>query len=300
MFKFAPVGSLGPHLAFGFHAARSHSIVDMRECLIVTPEIFELVQALRSRLASLLDRPGEMHVTQTLTGFDLAFRSSMRASAQLGEKLARAVAELAVARIVFNGTLLMETAAPQVAFGAVRVKLPPHGFLQPTKTGEVALQSHVGKILARAKHIADLFCGCGTFSLPLAKAARVYAIDEDRAMTAALIEAAKTHGQQGLGLKPIAVERRDLFKLPMQAAELERFDGLVLDPPRAGAQAQIQVLARSQVPSIAYVSCNPSSFARDAAILTKAGYSLGLVTPIDQFLWSSHIELVAGFSRGRH
>jgi 23S rRNA (uracil1939-C5)-methyltransferase len=144
-----------------------------------------------------------------------------------------------------------------------------------------------------AKTIADLFCGIGTFSLALAQQGRVHAVEREPVMLDALAVAAKATQ----GLKPVTTERRDLFKLPLTPQELNKFDAVVLDPPRAGAEAQARQLARSKVPRLAYVSCDASSFARDTKILIDGGYRIGPVTPVDQFLWSSHIELVAAFER---
>jgi 23S rRNA (uracil1939-C5)-methyltransferase len=148
------------------------------------------------------------------------------------------------------------------------------------------------EIVGRAKMVLDLFSGCGTFALALARKARVHAVEQDAPALAALAQAAKSSG-----LKPVTTEVRDLFKLPMTPGELAGYDAAVLDPPRAGAHAQAQMLAKSAVPAIAYVSCDAASFARDAALLVAGGYKIGPVTPIDQFLWSSHIELVGSFER---
>jgi 23S rRNA (uracil1939-C5)-methyltransferase len=276
----------------GFHAVKSHEIVDMRECLILTRGLFALAQQLRTRFG-FLKAPADLHVTDTLTGFDLGIRSPQKLTPQMRVDLAGAVAGLDIARVTFNNALVLESAAPQVDVGGVRVHLPPYAFLQSTAEGEAALQDRVMKIVGKAKTVADLFAGCGTFALPLARKARVHAVEQDKAALAALAEAAK-----GPGLKPITTETRDLFKLPLTPVELKAFDAVVLDPPRAGAEGQAVQLAKSPVPAIAYVSCNAASFARDAAHLTAGGYKIGPVTPIDQFLWSSHIELVAGFTRG--
>jgi 23S rRNA (uracil1939-C5)-methyltransferase len=279
----------------GFFAAKSHSIVDMRECRVVIPEIFALVQALRQRL-DFLRGPTEIHVTASLTGFDLAFRSTQKISPALAVQMAKAAVGLHIARIIFNNRLLLETAIPQVEEGGVRVNLPPHAFLQSSLAAEAESQQRVLEIARRtpAKRIVDLFAGLGTFALPLARTAKVHAVEQNASALAALAEAAK-----GPGLKPVSTEVRDLFKLPLSPSELNAHDMVVLDPPRAGALAQIQALARSEVPAIAYVSCDAESFARDAALLVAAGYEIGTITPIDQFLWSSHIELVAGFARSK-
>jgi 23S rRNA (uracil1939-C5)-methyltransferase len=182
---------------------------------------------------------------------------------------------------------------PSVRFGKAGVLLPLESFLQPTCEGEDALLAKVREALKKAKSIADLFSGCGTFALPLAERARVHAVELDRAALGALSMAARATQ----GLKPITTEARDLFKNPLSGAELKPFEGVLLDPPRAGALAQIRALAVSSVPRISYVSCNAESFARDARILVNGGYKMGAVTPVDQFLWSSHIELVAAFAR---
>jgi 23S rRNA (uracil1939-C5)-methyltransferase len=284
VFKFA-------NGAIGFHAAKSHSIVDMRECLVLTPGLFGLVQKLRTRLA-FLKQPAETHITETLTGFDLALRSPQKLLPRLTADMAEAAVGLNIARIVFNKDLLLESAAPEVDEGGVRIKLPPHVFLQPTREGEAALQARVLEIVGKAKTVADLFAGLGTFALPVAKKAKVHAVEQDAPALAALAAAAKMPN-----LKPVTTEVRDLFKLPLTPGELNAYDAVVLDPPRAGAEAQVRTLAKSKAPRIAYVSCDAASFARDAALLIAGGYRIGRVTPIDQFLWSSHIELVAGFSR---
>jgi 23S rRNA (uracil1939-C5)-methyltransferase len=276
----------------GFHAAQSHTIVDMRECLVLTPGLFGLVQKLRSRLA-FLKEPAEIHITESLTGFDLAVRSPQKLNATITAHMAEAAAGLNIARITFNAALVLENAAPEVDEGGARVKLPPQVFLQSTREGEAALQARVREIAGKAKSICDLFAGVGTFALALAKAAKVHAVEQDAPALAALAAAAKSPG-----LKPVTTEVRDLFKLPLTPGELHAYDAAVLDPPRAGAEAQARTLAKSRVSAIAYVSCDAASFARDAALLIAGGYRIGPVIPIDQFLWSSHIELVAGFVRG--
>jgi len=263
----------------------------MRECLVLTPGLFDLAQHLRGRLA-FLTQPAEIHATETLSGFDLAFHSPQKPSPSLTADMAKAVDGLNVARVNFNNALMLEQAAPQVEEGGVRVNLPHQAFLQSTGEGETALQLRVLETAGKAKWVADLFAGCGTFALPLARKARVHAVEQDTFALAALAEAARAPG-----LKPVTTEARDLFKLPLTALELKVYDAVVLDPPRAGARAQAAMLAQSKVPAIAYVSCDAASFARDAALLTAGGYKIGPVTPIDQFLWSSHIELVGSFVR---
>lgn len=290
------IKSLAEGLHIGFHAARSHSIVDMHQCEVLTPGLFALVGKLRVALERQMGvgEAAELHVTQTETGFDAAFRWKRNLTPGLTAELSRALAGLGIARLSLNGEIIFETTAPRLTLGTAALLLPPNPFLQSTAEGELALQERVLKIAGKAKKIADLFSGVGTFALPLARKAQVHAVEQDASALAALAAAAKTPG-----LKPVTTEVRDLFKLPLTAAEMSAYDAVVLDPPRAGAEAQARQLAKSKVPVIAYVSCDAASFAHDAAILVGVGYKIGPVTPVDQFLWSSHIELVAGFVRGR-
>jgi 23S rRNA (uracil1939-C5)-methyltransferase len=171
--------------------------------------------------------------------------------------------------------------------------LPPNSFLQSTAESERFLQAYVLQHIGKAKAVTDLFCGIGTFALPLAAQAKVQAFDSDAAMIAALVAASRATK----GLKPLLAERRDLFRRPLMASELNAFDAVVLDPPRAGAAAQAEQLATSKVGRIVYVSCNPASFARDARTLIGAGFTMGPVTPLDQFLWSAQLELAATFEK---
>jgi len=282
-------------VGIGFHAARSHAIVDMRECHVLTPALTALVAGLRELMAALL-REGEgaeLRVSETDSGFDIAIRWKRTDNPATNALIARRAGPLKLARVTANGRTLVELAAPTIRFGKTVVKLPPDAFLQPTRQGEAALQARVLAATKGAKRIADLFAGLGTFALPLAEFARVHAVERDGAMLDALAAAARTTQ----GLKPVTTEKRDLFKEPLIAAELERFDAVVLDPPRAGALAQARALAQSTVGRVAYVSCDPASFARDARILADGGYRMGPVVPVDQFLWSSHIELMAAFAR---
>lgn len=292
VFKF---GKQKVSVMVGFHAARSHEIVDMRECLVLTPSLLALTSDLRRILAGILSdgEKGEVHVTDAENGLDLAFRSPRKLTPALTAAIAQGFAGSQVARIIFNGEILLEQSIPQVAFDGMAVALPPHSFLQSTREGEAALTARVLALAEGAKTIADLFAGMGTFSLPLAHRAKVHAVEQEGEALTALAEAAR----KAKGLKPVTTERRDLFKTPLTPLELNRFDVIVLDPPRAGAEAQVKMLAASKVKRVAYVSCDAGSFSRDAAILAKAGFQAGPVMPVDQFLYSDHIELVAGFAR---
>jgi 23S rRNA (uracil1939-C5)-methyltransferase len=196
-------------------------------------------------------------------------------------------------RITSGRDLLYETATPEVRFARAQVRVPPDAFLQPTREGETALQALVRDATGNAKIIADLFCGCGTFTLPLTEKAQVHAVDADRPMLDALAAGARATP----GLKPVTTERRDLFKHPLAAAELNRYEAVVLDPPRAGALVQAKQVSQSRVPRIAYVSCDAASFARDVRVLIDGGFRLDWIVGVDQFLWSAHVELAAAFSR---
>jgi 23S rRNA (uracil1939-C5)-methyltransferase len=288
------IKSLPEGLHVGFHAARSHTVIDMHHCDVLTSGLFALVAGLRERLEPLfgVGEAAELHVTETDTGFDCALRWRAGLTPALTAALSQALSGLGIARLTMGRDLVFEAAAPKVTLGGAPVILPPNPFLQSTREGEVALQERVLKSAGRAKSVADLFSGVGTFALPLARKTRVHAVEQDKEALAALAQASKSPG-----LKPVTTEARDLFKQPRTAVELGIYDAVVMDPPRAGAEAQARILAKSKVPVVAYVSCDAASFARDAAILLAGGYKIGPVIPIDQFLWSSHIELVAEFIR---
>lgn len=289
------IGKQDGETQVGFHALRAHIIVDMRECLVLTPALLAVAPHLRRLMNSVLrnGQHADAHVAEAENGIDVGFRSKVQLKPALAAALAKAASEMGVIRIVWNGALAFESAAPVVRFGNAVVILPPDAFLQPTGAGETVLRRYVLQAMAGARAIADLFAGCGTFALPLAAQARVHAVEKDAAMLGALLAAAKATS----GLKPVTGARRDLFKVPLNVVELGRYDAVTLDPPRAGAQAQVMQLAKSDVARIAYVSCDAGSFARDARILVGGGYKMGTVIPVDQFLWSEHIELVAAFAR---
>jgi 23S rRNA (uracil1939-C5)-methyltransferase len=234
----------------------------------------------------------ELYVVEADNGFDVSVRG-LAPDAALTAWAARWAAKLDLARITADAEFLALHNAPGVTLGHAAVQLPPEAFLQPTREGEKFLQERVLAAAKGGKRIVDLFCGVGTFALCLAKSARVLAVDADGAALAALAAAARATQR----LKPLSVSKRDLFRSPLMARELAESDVAVLDPPRVGASRQARELALSKVPRIVYVSCNPQSFAREARLLVEGGYRLGTVVPVDQFVWSSHIELVAELSR---
>ncbi len=280
----------------GFHARASDVITQIPDCQLLDPALLqglELVEALAAIGGS---RKGELSVTLTQSGkgLDIAVTGGKPLDGPLRAALARACGNARVARMTWQGETLVLRAPPEQVMGVARVVPPPGAFLQATPEGEMALLSTVRQIVGGAVRVADLFSGCGTFALPLAQQARVHAVEGEAAMIAALDRG----WRQAPGLKQVTTETRDLFRRPLMPDELARFDAVVLDPPRAGAEAQVAELARSGVGRIAYVSCNPVTFARDAARLHAAGYRLGPVQVVDQFRWSGHIELAAGFTRG--
>jgi 23S rRNA (uracil1939-C5)-methyltransferase len=282
-------------VVIGFSAARSHTIVDMQECRVITPDLFRLVQELRELLRRLLQTGEEagISVAETDSGFDLALDLPKKDIARRAMLLAEWARGRNVARISVNGDVAVQISTPTIRIGAADVRLPQSAFLQPSRAGERFLQTAVLRIVQGARCIADLFAGCGTFALVLAQQTRVHAVDSDGEALAALVDAAR----KTAGLKPLTTETRDLFRRPLRPEELNGFDAVVLDPPRAGAIAQAGQIAQSRVPRVTYVSCNPETFARDAAILIKAGFHLTGVEPVDQFLWSKHTELIGAFER---
>ncbi len=279
----------------GFHARASHSIVNMRECRVLTPGLFGLAAPLRAVMGEILNdgENAEVHATEADNGFDLMLRWPRKTSPALVARFARWADRNQVARVLSGSDILVELASPALRIGSATVRLPSGAFLQPTRDGEASLQEGVVDALSGAKTIADLFTGCGTFTFALAPKARIHAVEFEASMLAALSDAVRATPR----LKPVTTEKRDLFKVPLSAKELDRFEAVVLDPPRAGAAPQIGQLAKSKVGRVAYVSCNAESFAADARVLVDAGFQMGNVVPVDQFLWSEHIELMASFTR---
>jgi 23S rRNA (uracil1939-C5)-methyltransferase len=279
-------------MLLGFNQAGSHHIVSIDHCPIASDGIVLRLEDIR-RVAGAIatsSEPFRLTVLETLSGLDLAFEGVKT----VGDRERRAVTQCVlslrgIARVSNDGEILIEPQKPEIDFGGVRVSPPAGGFTQATKEAEEAMAGLVLAALGKAKRVADLFAGSGTFALRIARKAKVHAVEGEEKAVKALDHAARNTQ----GLKPVTVERRDLFRRPLMASELKAYDAVVFDPPRAGAEDQCKELARSGVKTIAAVSCNPVSLARDLAILTAAGYRIRLVTPIDQFLWSAHVEAVA-------
>jgi 23S rRNA (uracil1939-C5)-methyltransferase len=279
----------------GFMAARSHDLVGVSACPLLVPELAAAPDVAR-RIAAVLGRSGkplDIQLTATAGGIDVDVRGHGPASSSRRGALAQLAADCKLARLSVHGDVVAELAPPEVSMGGAVVILPPGGFLQATAAGEAALGALVLEAVGNASRVADLFAGVGPFALRLARSASVLACENDEAALAALDRAAR-HAR---GLRPVTVEARDLFRRPLVGPELADVDAVVMDPPRAGAEAQSRSLAASAVPVVASVSCNPTTFARDARILLDGGYRLVRVTPVDQFLHSAHVELVGTFVR---
>lgn len=282
-------------LDVGFAARNAHHVVGIDRCPILAPALDGAIKAAWAIAEALSPaaKPLDIQATATDGGLDVDVRGSGPIGPQQALALSRIAEQHRLARLTRHGELIARCAAPTVKMGRATVTLPPGAFLQATAAGEAALAGLVDAHLGKVKHVADLFCGVGPFSLRVAGRCRVTAADSDAAAVAALRQAALATS----GLKPIAAETRDLFRRPFVARELAGFDAVVFDPPRQGAQAQAREIAVSKVPLVIAVSCNPATFARDARFLIDGGYRMVSVTPVDQFRFSSHVELVACLRR---
>ncbi len=278
-------------LQVGFSAARAHRIVPIDRCPILAKSLDRALKAAWA-IAEVMDctgKPLDIQVTATDQGLDVDVRGSGTLSAPTISALANVAQRHDLARLTRHDELIAQARQPSLRMGTATVPLPPGAFLQATARAEAVLSQLVLDACGRANHIADLFAGVGTFALRLAGQARVFACDADEPSIAALTRAARSTA----GLKPLHAERRDLVKAPLSAAELNRFDAVVFDPPRQGAQTQSREIAASRVPTVVAVSCSPGTFARDICQLVDGGYRLLSVLPVDQFRYSAHVEIVA-------
>jgi len=284
----------GGRVMIGFSEEKSHAIVDIAECHILDPVLFALVAPLRALLQRLgFKRRGDVHLTLADQGADVLVTNFSPDGLEAAETIIGFCERHGVARFAVDDGLGPETRwEPEpvtVTLGGVGVPLPPGAFLQATRDGEAALVSAVREAVGRPRTTADLFAGLGTFALALP--GKVYAAEGARDAILSLKGAANAQG------RPVFAEHRDLYRRPLTKAELDRFDAIVLDPPRAGARDQAAALASANVASVAYVSCNPASFARDAREMVDQGWQLEWVQPVGQFRWSTHVELAARFVR---
>ncbi|MGL5838765.1 MAG: class I SAM-dependent RNA methyltransferase [Sphingorhabdus sp.] len=287
----------GHNFQLGFSTEKSHRIIGLQQCDIMASPLFALMEPLRIFLAPRVAAKRNVQVKLALVdqGVDVLIENLSIEGLQENEALSAFAQSNGLARLSlddgYGPTTYWEPEPVTITLGGVSVGYPPYAFLQATVDGEAALVAAVNEIMGLAKLIADLFAGLGTFALSLGKGRKIFAAEADRTAILALKSAA---GQTG---RALFTEHRDLFRRPLALTELNRFDAVILDPPRAGAREQIVQLAASYIPKIAYVSCNPGSFARDAKHLVDGGYRLQRIWPVGQFRWSTHVELVGEFER---
>ncbi|HZW16257.1 MAG TPA: class I SAM-dependent RNA methyltransferase [Brevundimonas sp.] len=287
-------------VVLGFKARKSWRLVEIRVCPIADPRLVAAIPALARVAEAFLEHPKSaptLHVTWTLTGLDVDVTGVERRSGGLSRDARMRAIEAAgaadLARLSLAGDTLVMSRQPQIAFGPATVPLPAGGFLQAVPEAEAAMVSRAVEAVRGAKKVADLFCGAGTFTFPLATVAPVLAADASAAGIAALRAGMGTAS----GLKPVTAEVRDLFRRPLAPYDLRGCEAIVLDPPRAGAREQTAQLPGTSADTVVYISCNPTTFARDGRVLIDGGFRLEVVTPVDQFLWSAHVELVGVFRR---
>lgn len=287
----------GGQIILGFSQSGSHDLVDLRECWILDPVLFALLKPLRVLLGRLMTAKRRVEIQMTVIdqGVDMLITGIAAEGLEAAEAISAFGAKFGIARLSIDNGLGPETrwepVGATITLGGVEVPFPTGSFLQATPEGEAALVAAVREAIGPAAAVADLFAGLGTFALAVASPAKVYAAEAGRDAVFALKMAA------GLKQLPVFADHRDLYRRPLTVAELDRFDAVILDPPRAGAKEQADGLAASKSPILAYVSCNPSTFGRDAKTICEGGYALDWIQPVGQFRWSTHIELAAKFSR---
>lgn len=289
----------GRDVVLGFKGRRSWTVEAIDSCVIADPRLVAALPALRALARPFFEHSKSaptLHVTVTATGLDVdvtgveAKGGGLSADARV--RAAALAGEADLARLTLAGEMLYQARLPMVRFGPAAVGLPPGGFLQAAAEAERVMAGAVTAAVNGAGRVADLFCGAGAFTFPLGERSGVLALDASREAIAALSAARDTPG-----LKAIEAEARDLYRRPLLAVEMKRLDAVVFDPPRAGAIDQAREIAASTVSLAVGVSCNPQTFARDAAVLVAGGFRLETVLPVDQFLWSAHVELVGVFRR---
>lgn len=293
----------GSGVIFGFNAKNSHQIVDMDECPVSSPEITQLMPALKLLLNRILPTRSiaTVHCTVAANGLDILFDAHLELTLDAREVLAEFAVTHDIASLQWQNDGFLDPVAirrePVMDFADVRVPLPPGSFIQASAQCERTMVNHVVDACKGYARVADLFCGVGTFTFPLAHDHQVLAVEGAQEAIQSLDAGRNGSAARGIRLKQIISKHRDLFRRPLTGAELTGFDAVVIDPPRAGAQAQMIELAKSSVQRIVSVSCNPNTFARDARILADGGYGLSSLLPVDQFLWSAHLEVVGIFDR---
>lgn len=291
------VARSGDDIVLGFREEGRHRLVDLHECVILDRTIVAAMPQLRTLAAAILPCSGGAGVRLVVTrldhGLDVAFETDGKPDAAVVQRIGAMAGAAGIVRLCIAGEVVLRAGPTSLSIGPARVEPPPGIFLQAVPEAERTMTGLVLGAVGKAKTVADLFCGLGTFTFSLARRARVLAVDSDKRAVSTLAIAAKaTHG-----VKPIATKARDLFREPLSPRELDDFEVVVFDPPRAGAQAQCERLARSKVRTVVAVSCNPATLARDARLLIDGGYDMGEVTPIDQFIFTPHVEVIAAFRR---
>jgi 23S rRNA (uracil1939-C5)-methyltransferase len=282
-------------VALGFHRRAAHEIVAIEECPVLKPGLAAKLPAFREIAGLLVSRGKEVRITAVAAdnGVEIAVEGCGKLSARQIESLGRFGANPSIARLSVDGTEIFRNRVPEISTSGGNLLPIPGGFLQAAAEAETAMADAVAAFVGSARPVADLFCGIGTFTLRLARMAPVTAIDGSQT----LIEALQAATRRAKGLKPVTARKRDLFANPLAPRELDAFGAVVFDPPAAGAKAQVEQIAASTVKRVVAVSCNPATLARDARILIDGGYRLTRVLPIDQFLYSAEIEVVATFQR---
>jgi 23S rRNA (uracil1939-C5)-methyltransferase len=283
-------------IVLGYHRRRSHELFAVEECPVLVPAIALRLAALRAIIAALDIADVRVTVLATPAGLDINLETEKPVAPTNIARLVQAAApQDRITRISINGETAFARARPAFDVDGAQIVPPPGAFVQAVAEAEQLMADAILEATSKARRIADLFAGIGTFTLRLARRARVTAIDSDRQAIIAL----ETAARQAQGRKPIEVRVRDLFRDPLSPIELDTFDAVVFDPPYAGAKAQAETLARAKVPIVVAVSCNPATLARDLRSLVDGGYRIHQVIPIDQFLFSAHVEVVAILRRGR-
>jgi 23S rRNA (uracil1939-C5)-methyltransferase len=272
----------------GYMRLKSHQVHDIDACPILVPALARAPEIARAVMQAVGE--SDVSLTATLSGLDVAIRTEKKQARH--DRVAPLVARFRLARLALNGEMVLQAQVPLVAMGRAQVELPIGSFLQATEEAQTVLADYVVNAVGEAKTVADLFCGIGPFALRLAEKRPVFAADADRAGIAAL-DKGRRHGK---GLREVTAKTRDLFRDPLTQFELSH-DAVVLDPPRAGAEAQIRELAKSKVKTVVMVACDARTFARDAAILVAGGYAMSDLIAVDQFVYSTHIEIAATFRR---
>jgi 23S rRNA (uracil1939-C5)-methyltransferase len=280
---------------FGFQARHSHEVVDLEECPVLVSSISNEIEILRKLAVPLLQKTNRLQLAVLAcdNGLDIALLEHSVLDDHQRDAISRWAVEHHVARVSHNGEIIVETEHPYLTIAGARLSPPPGSFSQAVAASEQHMIALVQQHLAKSRKVADLFAGFGTFALNIAVKSTVHAVEYEKDSLASLDSTARHIS----GIKPLTTEQRDLFRRPLQASELEAFDGAIFDPPRAGAEAQAKELARSGIPKIVAISCNPTTLARDVKILVDGGYKIKNITPIDQFLFTPHVEVVVLMER---